>query len=116
MVLISENKLVEKKSKFYTELHSISSEEELKKTINEFSKKHSKATHICQAFIIRGEKGFKNDGEVGSPGRVLLSILENNNLENNLLITARYFGGIKLGPSGVARAFRKSGKECINKL
>ena len=50
------------------------------------------------------EEKFKNDGEVGYPGKTLLGLLKHERLEAHLLIVVRYFGGIRLGPGGVSRA------------
>ena len=53
---------------------------------------------------------FKNDGEVGYPGKTLLSLLKHEGLESHGIIVVRYFGGKKLGPGGVSRAFKECGK------
>ena len=114
-MLISEKILTIKKSKFYGYFYSISSIEEAKKIISSIEKENKKATHICLAYVLNNEIKFKNDREVGSPGRVLLSLLEKKELKNHLLIVVRYFGGVKLGIGGVQRAFREVGKECLKK-
>jgi putative IMPACT (imprinted ancient) family translation regulator len=53
------------------------------------------------------------DGEIGSPGRALAEVMERKNLCSHVLIVSRIFGGIKLGPAGVARAFRKAGTGAV---
>jgi putative IMPACT (imprinted ancient) family translation regulator len=47
----------------------------------------------------------RDDGEVGRPGMKMLELLRHNDLEG-LIVVSRYFGGVKLGPGGVGRAFR----------
>jgi len=47
----------------------------------------------------------RDDGEVGKPGMKLLELLRARDLEG-LLVVSRIFGGVKLGPGGVGRAFR----------
>jgi len=113
MRLIGSSNLIVKKSKFFGYLFELEGLEEIGTIINLVKKKHKKFTHICYATILKKEKLFKNDGEVGNPGKVLLSILERNNLENHCLVILRIFGGIKLGPSNVGKAFRNAGKSCL---
>ncbi len=116
MTLVTKSKYVEKKSKFEAELYFVKTEDEMKNSILDFTKQHKKANHICYAVKIDDLEQFKNDGEVGHPGNKLLNLLKTKNLNNNLLIVARYFGGIKLGPAGVGKAFLEAGKNCVEKL
>jgi putative IMPACT (imprinted ancient) family translation regulator len=97
-----------KKSKFYAYLSELSNFEEYKDVIEEIQKKHKKANHHCYAIIFNDEIKITNDGEVGSPGRILLEYLQRNSLTHHMLIVSRIFGGTKLGVGGVSRAFRKS--------
>lgn len=113
MKLVSESKYIEKKSKFFGYLYSIENEKEIKEIVNLISFRHKKSKHICYSAILDNEEIIKNDGEVGSPGKVLLQILKDNNLNSHLLVIARIFGGIKLGVGGVSRAFRECAKECL---
>lgn len=113
MKLISESKYIEKKSKFFGYLYSIKAEEEIKEIVDLVAFKHKKSRHVCYSSIFDGNEIIKNDGEVGSPGKVLLQILKDNNLNSHVLIIARIFGGIKLGVGGVSRAFRECAKNCI---
>lgn len=115
-MLLAETKLVEKKSKFFGYLYAVDSLDDVTPIIKNLQKKNQKAAHICYAAVIEGEELFKNDGEVGSPGKVLLDLLKGNNLDHHLLVVVRYFGGIKLGPGGVARAFRETGTLCIKQI
>jgi len=110
MNLISSLKLIEKKSKFFAYLYEVSSEDEVQLIISKLKKDHKKAAHICYGLILDKEEKFKNDGEVGNPGRALIDTLKENNKDSHLLIVARIFGGIKLGPGGVSRAFRAAGR------
>lgn len=110
---ISNSKLIVKKSKFFAHLFSLSNKDEIKDVLEFMNNKYNKSIHICYGAIIDNEEIFKNDSEVGYPGKILLNILKNKKLENNILIVARFYGGIKLGPSGVGRAFREAGNECF---
>jgi putative IMPACT (imprinted ancient) family translation regulator len=106
-------KHVEKKSKFLAYLYAVETEEELTEIISRIKKEHQKAAHVCYGSVCNKEEVFKNDGEVGHPGRGLLELLKQHNKESHILLVARYYGGVKLGPGGVSRAFRAAGKLCF---
>ena len=107
---LKSSKLIIKKSKFFGYLYSFESYEEYETIVKEISKEHKKASHVCTALVLGKEEKFKNDGEVGYPGKTLLGLLKHEGLESHLIIVVRYFGGIKLGPGGVSRAFKECGK------
>ncbi len=107
-------KLVDRKSKFYAHLYKIENldadVEEIQKIHN---KKYKKAAHHCYAALVNDQEDSRNDGEVGSPGRVLLELLQEYKLDGYMIMISRIFGGIKLGQGGVARAFRNTGRGVI---
>ena len=107
-------KLVDRKSKFFAHLYKIenldSDIEEIQKIHN---KKYKKAAHHCYAALVNNQEDSRNDGEVGSPGRVLLELLQEYKLDGYMIMISRIFGGIKLGQGGVARAFRNTGRGVI---
>ena len=107
---IKTSKLTVKKSKFIGYLYSIGTLDEFEEILKTISKEHKKASHVCSAMVVAGEEKFKNDGEVGYPGKTLLSLLKHEGLESHGIIVVRYFGGKKLGPGGVSRAFKECGK------
>ncbi len=104
------SKLIIKKSKFFGYLYSLESLDEQEEIVKTLTKEHKKASHVCSAMIFDKEETFKNDGEVGYPGKTLLGLLKHEKLESHLIVVVRYFGGIKLGPGGVSRAFKECGK------
>ena len=101
-----------KKSRFICHAKRVYSEEEARDFITAIKKEHYKATHNCSAFIIgeRSEiKRTSDDGEPsGTAGVPMLGVLENHNLTNVCVVVTRYFGGIKLGASGLIRAYAGS--------
>ena len=105
---ISAIKYVENKSRFYAHHYKIENEEDISEILKIHRKNYKKANHHCYAAIIEKKEIFKDDGEVGHPGRVLLGIIKNNNLDSDLIVVSRIFGGIKLGVGGVSRAFREA--------
>ncbi len=110
---LSAGKLVVRKSKFYAHLYSVESAEDILKIREIHNKKYKKAAHHCYASLYDGVEEQRADGEVGSPGRVLLELLHEYELNNHMIIVSRIFGGIKLGQGSVSRAFRDSGRGVI---
>jgi len=68
------------------------------------------AAHHAWAFKIggwpQGLVGSSDDGEPGgTAGRPMLAVLEGSGLREVVAVGVRYFGGIKLGPGGLVRAY-----------
>jgi putative IMPACT (imprinted ancient) family translation regulator len=117
---LSEYTLTEQRSKFHAAAVPAASLDEVKKAVAKRKKKFHKARHHCWACRVRDDEGLvveqaRDDGEVGRPGMKLLELLRHNDLEG-LLVVSRIFGGIKLGPGGVGRAFREAGLGVLDKL
>ena len=78
-------KLVEKKSRFYSHLYEINDAQEIQDILKIHRKQYRKANHHCWAIRLQQGQGlheeFKNDGEVGHPGKVLLELLEKHDLD-----------------------------------
>lgn len=113
----TETELEIKRSVFITRLIHAESEEEAQLILADIRKEHFKATHHCYAWIIGKDnpaKKFSDDGEPsGTAGKPILSALEYSSLTNVLCVVIRYFGGIKLGASGLTRAYSQAASECI---
>lgn len=105
-----------KRSRFYAHLYTLDDPDEMAEVLDLHRKAYRKAAHHCSAVrFLPGStpvEATKNDGEVGHPGKALLSVLEKHALDHHALVVSRIFGGIKLGPGGVTRAFRNAG-ECV---
>lgn len=110
----STNTLEIKKSKFIANIFPIKSADEAKEIIKQISKEHNKANHNCYAYIVDGYEKSNDDGEPsGTAGKPILEVIKNNHLEDVLIIVTRYFGGIKLGASGLIRAYADASNETI---
>ena len=98
-----------KKSKFITYVFNIHSQEEATSILKDLRKKYYDCTHICYGYIadIEGKDiRFSDDGEPGgTAGQPILEVIKMNNLRYTLVAIVRYFGGIKLGASGLTRAY-----------
>ncbi len=106
--------LKEKGSKFIGFAFPVSNEDELKNSLEKIREENPKATHHCYAFRIgiNGENYRANDdGEPsGSAGLPIYNQLLANNITNVLLIVVRYYGGTKLGVSGLVKTYKESAK------
>ena len=106
--------LKEKGSKFIGFAFPVNNEEELKTALEKIRSEHPKATHHCYAFRmgINGENYRANDdGEPsGSAGLPIYNQLLANEITNVLVISVRYYGGTKLGVSGLVKAYKESAK------
>lgn len=109
--------LKEKGSKFIGFAFPVNNEEELKNALEKIRTEHPKATHHCYAFRIglNGENYRANDdGEPsGSAGLPIYNQLLANEITNVLVISVRYYGGTKLGVSGLVKAYKESAKTTI---
>ena len=84
--------------------------------MDEIRKEHPSATHIVYAYRVKDEsrilyEKFSDAGEPsGTAGKPTLNLLQKQDIINGILITVRYFGGIKLGKGGLVRAYTESAK------
>ena len=112
-------KLTIQHSRFFAHLYKLEKTDEITDIIKSHRRYYKKANHHCYALRLFNNsnqqiiESFKDDGEVGHPGRVLLEILKKHNLDQHVLIVSRIFGGIKLGVGGVSRAFRDAGEGVV---
>ena len=110
---VSVVRLDEKKSKFYAHLYEIDTPDDVMEVRAIHDRLYKKAAHHCYAVVCGNFTDSRADGEVGSPGRALAEVMERHNLGSHVLMVSRIFGGIKLGPAGVARAFREAGNGAV---
>jgi uncharacterized YigZ family protein len=72
------------------------------------------ATHNCWAYRIGQEYRFNDDGEPGgTAGRPILQAIEGQGIDNAVVVVTRWYGGIKLGAGGLARAYGGTAAECL---
>lgn len=113
----SEGYYKEKGSKFLAFAFPVKDEDEIKERLAELRKKFYDARHHCYAYILGfgGETYRANDdGEPGhSAGDPILGQIRSNNLTNTLIVVVRYFGGTKLGVSGLIHAYKTAATEAI---
>lgn len=113
------NEIIIKKSRFIATLIPIKNSAEAEDNLKILSKKYSDATHNCYAYIsnaIATEMKCSDDGEPqGTAGIPILEVLKKRDIRLTLAVVTRYFGGIKLGASGLVGAYSEAIKEALNK-
>ena len=107
----------EKMSKFLAFAVPVTTAEEAKDVIVQYQKKYHDARHVCWAYMIgaaREEFQSNDNGEPsGTAGKPILGQINSFNLTNIVIVVVRYFGGIKLGTSGLIVAYREAAREAI---
>ena len=108
----------EKGSKFVAVAIPVTSEEEVKTQQEVLRKQYYDARHHCYAYVIGEDYGqfrANDDGEPNhSAGDPILGQIRSKDLTNTLVVVIRYFGGTKLGVSGLIHAYKTAAEEAIN--
>ncbi len=108
------SKYTEKMSRFLSFALPVSDAEQAKDIVKEYQNKYHDARHVCWAYMIgpeRREWQLNDNGEPsGTAGKPILGQINSFELTDVLVIVVRYFGGIKLGTSGLIAAYREAAK------
>ena len=115
---ISQGLYKEKMSKFISFAEPVQSADEAKAVIKKYQNQYHDARHVCWAYMIgtdRSEYLSSDNGEPsGTAGKPILGQINSFGLTNIVIVVVRYFGGIKLGTSGLIVAYREAAAEAIN--
>ena len=107
-----------KRSKFIAIAIPVRTLEEVKQHLETYQKKYYDARHVCYAYMLGHERlNFRanDNGEPsGTAGKPILGQINSNELTDILIIVVRYFGGIKLGTSGLIVAYKAAAAEAIS--
>lgn len=113
----SQSVYTEKRSKFLAFAIPVESVDEIKHHVAEYQKEYYDARHVCYAYMLGAERTEFRANDNGEPsgtaGKPILGQINSNELTNILVIVVRYFGGIKLGTSGLIVAYRQAALEAI---
>lgn len=114
---VAEGIYTEKGSKFIAIAIPVHTVEEIKQHLDIYQKKYYDARHVCYAYMLGHErKDFRanDNGEPsGTAGKPILGQINSNGLTDILIVVVRYFGGIKLGTSGLIVAYKAAAAEAI---
>lgn len=114
---MSQGKYTEKMSKFLSFVEPVQSADEAKAIIKRYANEYHDARHVCWAYMIgtdRSEYLSSDNGEPsGTAGKPILGQINSFGLTNVVIVVVRYFGGIKLGTSGLIVAYREAARIAI---
>ncbi len=115
---LAEGTYSEKRSKFLAFAIPVHSLDEVKEHLKYYEKKYFDARHVCYAYMLGTDRtNFRanDNGEPsGTAGRPILGQINSFGLTDILLLVVRYFGGIKLGTSGLIVAYKAAAQEALN--
>ncbi len=107
-----ESQYREKMSRFLSFALPVCSADEVRQLIKDFQNRYHDARHVCWAYMLgpeRAEWQVNDNGEPsGTAGRPILGQINSRGLTDVLVVVVRYFGGIKLGTSGLIAAYREA--------
>ena len=107
----------EKASKFLAFAYPVTNENEIREQLTALRKVHFSANHHCYAWILGFDKSayrINDDGEPGgTAGRPIHGQLLSFDLTNILVVVVRYFGGTKLGVSGLINAYKTATADAL---
>lgn len=107
----------EKMSRFLAFASPVRDAAGAKAFIAEIAREYHDARHVCWAYMVGADGGeflSSDNGEPsGTAGKPILGQIRSFNLTNVASAVVRYFGGIKLGTSGLIVAYREAAREAI---
>ncbi|MDD2191777.1 MAG: YigZ family protein [Bacteroidales bacterium] len=113
----SEGIYKEKGSKFISFAFPVKDTDEIKDIIKDIKKEYFDARHHCYAYILGQDKSIfrmNDDGEPSSTGgKPIYGQLLSKDLTNVLVVVVRYFGGVKLGVSGLVQAYKQAAFDAL---
>ena len=104
-------------SKFVAHLEPVRTEAEALATVEEQRRAHPKCNHHCYAYRLGpGTDRWRtnDDGEPsGTAGKPILGQIDKAGLSDVVIVVSRYFGGTKLGTSGLINAYREAARLAV---
>ena len=98
--------LNEKRSRFLAHADRATNEHAAQAVLDAQSRLHHDAAHHCFAWVTpEGERSADAGEPAGTAGRPILDAIRSVSLEQVVVVVTRYFGGVKLGPGGLKRAY-----------
>lgn len=113
----SEGEYKEKGSKFLAYAYPVQSISEVEIRLEDVRALHPKARHHCYAYRLGIEGDLyraNDDGEPsGTAGKPIHGQLLSYDVSDTLVVVVRYFGGTKLGASGLIHAYKTAASEAL---
>ena len=112
----AEGEIRRKGSRFLARLDPVADEETAGALLREVERDHRDATHHCWARRL-GWPAVARSSDAGEPagtaGAPILRALEGSKLSDAILVVTRWYGGVKLGRGGLARAYAEASRRAI---
>ena len=113
----SEGTYSELRSKFLAFAHPVKTVEEAMALVEQYQRKYYDARHVCWAYMLGADRETFRSNDNGEPsgtaGKPILGQINSNELTDIIILVVRYFGGVKLGTSGLIVAYRTAAAEAI---
>ena len=107
----------EKMSKFLAFAHPVSTSAGAREVIAGYQKRYHDARHVCWAYMLGSARtdflSTDNGEPSGTAGKPILGQINSFGLTDIVIVVVRYFGGIKLGTSGLIAAYREAAREAL---
>ena len=108
----------EKMSRFLAFALPVSSVDDARECIALYANEYHDARHVCWAYMIGASRltflSSDNGEPSGTAGKPILGQINSLGLTNVVVIVVRYFGGIKLGTSGLIVAYREAARMALD--
>ena len=104
------------RSRFLCYCAPVTSEDDAGVCLQKIRKEYPDAGHNVWAYVLGGTKErYNDDGEPqGTAGMPVLNVIKKEKLRDVLVVVTRYFGGVKLGAGGLARAYSHGAKLALD--
>ena len=113
----AEGSITEQRSKFIAFAVPVQTPEQVKEIVAQYRKQYYDARHVCWAYMLGAERTqfrVNDDGEPSSTaGKPILGVINSHELTDILIVVIRYFGGVKLGTSGLIVAYRAAAQDAV---
>ena len=107
----------ELRSKFLSFAFPVRTVEGAMALVEKFQRKYFDARHVCWAYMLGAERETFRANDNGEPsgtaGKPILGQINSKGLTDIIILVVRYFGGVKLGTSGLISAYRTAAAEAI---
>ena len=115
----AQTQFVEQRSRFISFIWHVNTADEVKECLAGLQKEYYDARHICYAYMLGAERNDWRANDNGEPsgtaGKPILGQINSAGLSDVLIAVVRYFGGVKLGTSGLTEAYRLAAAQVIEK-
>lgn len=114
----SKAQFTEQRSRFISFAWHVTDTEQVREHVAALQKEYYDARHVCYAYMLGPERlewRANDNGEPsGTAGKPILGQINSAGLTDILICVVRYFGGVKLGTSGLIEAYREAARQAIN--